>query len=389
MRLVVLLAVLCVLTLLLIIRPANKAADFAEISNCLALPWQQQNKCLDDFLRGYGDQKTVRQLLSELELIGNTNPQLRNNCHVVSHAIGRYATTTLGNVGDAFEACDFTCSSGCYHGAVERLFFSDEQLAQNIQHLSYSQLAAKVTTICTADKFKNPTQFVIFQCLHGLGHAILFTGNYNLRDSLKLCDLLGGGFESESCAVGVFMENITAFDKTKRDLKPADVQYPCNSVDEKHRGSCYFMHTSLLLELGKNFQQIAEICKQADGYQYSCFESYGRDLFGFFILPGQMQLAVNACEIYAGQFKPSCMLGVVKHAIDREYKYGYQFCAALSDSVDRKLCFGMANFHANYAHYQDYQARVNLCRDFSGADAKLCTSTIDQPWQNWLPAPYR
>jgi len=69
---------------------------------------------------------------------------------------------------------------------VEGVFFSD---AIGIPHVTSDALREKVPTVCENFDYgaHGDTRF---QCLHGLGHATLLFTDYNLTESLKICDLL-------------------------------------------------------------------------------------------------------------------------------------------------------------------------------------------------------
>src|SRR3990167_3110587 len=206
------------------------ATTLLDIKGCFDKAETEFQKCLDGFLADYGKDKAVSELLRELETARLQDNSIDTQCHPLSHAIGRFALSKHENVGDAFEQCDFTCQSGCYHGVMERLFFTSEEIAAGIRHLTYDDFKTRLPGICDASKFSNPNSTVIFNCLHGAGHAVMYSINYKLQPALDSCDLFETEYERLACYGGVFMENITAFDKSKRDLKPDDPNYPCNFV---------------------------------------------------------------------------------------------------------------------------------------------------------------
>src|SRR5690606_37234968 len=157
--------------------------DMVRIKDCFYLQEGKQ-KCMDDFIAAYFGEKTTKEVLADLEQARLRDTEIENQCHPVAHAVGRIAYLNIGNVGDAFESCDQSCHSGCYHGVMERLFYGDDEIIDENKHLTYGDMVLKIPGICNSDKFKNPSNAVIFQCLHGVGHAILYSLNYNLEDAL-------------------------------------------------------------------------------------------------------------------------------------------------------------------------------------------------------------
>jgi hypothetical protein len=165
-----------------------------------------------------------------------------------------------------------------------------------------------------------------FQCLHGLGHALLFFSRYRLAQSLEVCDVLPSSWSRSSCYGGVFMENVFNATPETRDLSPTDYHYPCNKVDAKYRYECYMMQTSRMTEMGLSTEQIFKECEKAKDFREPCETSIGRDLSNF---------------VRVGQ---SCMAGVVYALIDNTWdgRYALPFCAAFSGESDQDACYSMS-----------------------------------------------
>ena len=184
------------------------------------------------------------------------DPEFRRDCHPVVHAIGRETYRLKGNIHDSFSACDQTCHSGCYHGSVERFLRGDNIYAQIDKHPSTAELKQKAAVACDP----NIALRLRFQCLHGLGHALLFFSRYQLAQSLGVCDVLPDSWSQSSCYGGVFMENVFNATPETRDLSPTDYHYPCNQLAAKYRGECYVMQTSRMTEMGLSTDQVFQEC---------------------------------------------------------------------------------------------------------------------------------
>jgi hypothetical protein len=349
----------------------NSTLSFASIKSCFGLEWQDQTACLDEFNSLYGQDKSIKAILGELEADRHSDKEIENMCHQITHSVGRFALLKHGTVGDAFEACDFTCSSGCLHGVVERLFFSGTNSGK--QHVGLKDIQTIVPQLCAPTDFKQPTPQIIYQCAHGVGHALLFSLDYNLQDSLAACDLFDQ-MRQISCYTGVFMENITAHDQTKRQLKPSDSHYPCNSVAEKYRDGCYFMQTSAMQVMGKSPLQIAAECKNAGNYRLTCFRSLGRDESNNYLI-GQTKQVVVTCESQSGDDLQSCVSGVALALIDyqRDASLSYQFCNQLR-SPD--MCYRVVNEYLLYSFGKTKLEITQYCNEFGITGKEICLANV-------------
>ena len=91
----------------------------AALKECLNKT-DQTGKCLDGLFREFLQTHSTAEALELLRRYEDPYSELRLSCHPVVHAIGRETFRVKGTIHDSFAACDQTCHSGCYHGAVER-----------------------------------------------------------------------------------------------------------------------------------------------------------------------------------------------------------------------------------------------------------------------------
>ena len=49
--------------------------------------------------------------------------------------------------------------------------------------------------------------FLLYQCVHGLGHGLMIYSRNDLPYSLRICDGLATAWDRNSCTGGVFMQN--------------------------------------------------------------------------------------------------------------------------------------------------------------------------------------
>ena len=161
-------------------------------------------ECLDNLFREALKTHSTAEMLQMIQRAEVEDVDLRRDCHPIVHSIGRETFRIKGNIHDSFSACDQTCHSGCYHGSVERFLRGEDIYAQIDKHPSTSELKQKAAIACDT----NIPLRLRFQCLHGLGHALLFFSRYQLASSLEVCDVLPEDWSRNSCYGGIFMENV-------------------------------------------------------------------------------------------------------------------------------------------------------------------------------------
>jgi mono/diheme cytochrome c family protein len=235
------------------------------------------------------------------EKIKSAGP-IEKNCHRIVHAIGAGSLAHFdGSVGKAFVSGSPSCTSGYYHGILERAFLGvDEQ-----------ELGPASRRFCAGDEIRR-TEFIAYQCVHGLGHGLMIYTGYDLPLSLRVCDRLNGDWDQRSCTGGVFMENIqSSYGVRSPWLKRNDLLYPCNSVAERHKYYCYDLLPSRVLPVfGHDFRPAIKWCKRAERrWRATCFQGLGREASGFTRLDPKRILAICA---QAGAMSHECVIGASK-----------------------------------------------------------------------------
>jgi mono/diheme cytochrome c family protein len=224
---------------------------------------------------------------------------IEQDCHRIAHAIGGGSLSHFdGNVGEAFVQGRPSCTSGYYHGILERAFLG----------ISENELGPASRRFC-ADPAIRKTDFIAYQCVHGLGHGLMIYTGYDLPLSLATCDRLATDWDQRSCTGGVFMENIqSSYGAKSRWLKPKDLIYPCNHVAERHKYYCYDLVPGRVLPVfGHDFRQAIKWCRRSEpGWAATCFQGLGREASGFTRLDPVRILAI--CK-QADAMARECVIG--------------------------------------------------------------------------------
>ena len=230
---------------------------------------------------------------------------IERDCHRIAHAIGAGALSHFhGSIGQAFVAGRPSCTSGYYHGILERAFLGVDQ----------SKLGSSARKFCASPEVRK-SEFIAYQCVHGLGHGLMIYTGYDLPLSLHTCDKLQQG-DQLSCTGGVFMENYqSSYGVTSRWLKAKDLIYPCNAVAERYKYYCYDLVTARILpKVNYNWKKTAAWCRRSEPkWVPVCFQSMGRDASGFTRLDPAKILRI--CRV-AGDMARECIYAA---AVDMTY----------------------------------------------------------------------
>ncbi len=259
------------------------------------------------------------------------NRAIEAGCHRIAHKIGSASLVRdHGNIPEAFAAGSSICWSGYYHGILERAFYGIS---------TETGLIKAARRVCASPGLQRD-QWLLYQCVHGLGHGLMISTGYDLPFALRVCDKLQTGWDQTSCTGGVYMENVNAANGTSIGfkttwVKPYDLVYPCDAkVTKGHRLYCYLMVTSRILNAnGYNWSATATICAHVEKqWVATCFQSYGRDADGTTRQNPARDIVL--CKL-AGKWQGECIYGAVRD-MTSNYAGGRQ-ASVLCRQVDAGL----------------------------------------------------
>jgi hypothetical protein len=275
----------------------NFRADDTRIEDC-----EGDFTCLEQAFGNLAYREGPKAAIPLFDRMMQTDEAVERNCHRIVHSIGSASLARYeGNVAKAFAEGSASCWSGYYHGILERAFVDADP----------DDLGAISRRLCD-DKGIRATEYLAYQCVHGLGHGLMIYTGYNLPVSLRVCDDLATDWDQSSCSGGVFMENISSsYDFTSQWLKDDDPVYPCNWVGTRHKYYCYLMVTSRILQQnGYDWKDAAKTCRRVEkDWIDICFQSFGRDASGT-----TRQDAADILELcrIAGSWENHCVYGAAR-----------------------------------------------------------------------------
>ena len=273
--------------------------------------------------------------------------------------------------------------------------------------------AADVNALCEMYRGDPAARFVLFQCLHGMGHGLTMIYGHDLPVALEACDHLSSNWDQRSCYGGAFMENImnaTAPHHMVDDmmaetggggeaedapmpmegeqaemaehehaasewagLDPDDPLYPCSVMEARYLQECYVMQTSAILWL--NDWEIAEgaaTCLTAPEHmRQTCIQSLGRDIAGHVV--GDHERGIEECSKANADLRPWCYVGFVKNLIDVSARTdgAFAFCPQLDDRTGRLMCYRAIGEELDVLRATS-EERTAECEVVSGDEQQAC-----------------
>jgi mono/diheme cytochrome c family protein len=333
-------------------------ADSKRLSDCR----DGNFECLEQAFGNLTFNEGPKKALALLQTDSTTNTAVAADCHRIAHRMGSAALTRFHDkVAEAFIAGSPVCASGYYHGIIERAFLGQPT----------NRLGIVARQLCSDSKITDQ-QFLLYQCIHGLGHGLMIYTGYDMPLALKTCDGLTGNFGQVSCSGGVFMENFnSSYGVTSKYLKKSDPIYPCDSVAERYKAQCYGLVTANILK-DTNYDQkktAAGCNKSESAWVETCFESFGRDVSG--IAGHSAEKALASCRL-AGKHEGDCQYGVVREIVNSDAggERGARFCTKV-EKANRSRCYaGVGSVIAAIEPTQE--ALKAECKRLAGSRSRSC-----------------
>jgi hypothetical protein len=278
------------------------------------------SQLLSERLTTYG----VADAVATLDALAAADADVAEHAHEYAHGIGIEAYGKSPEIIATFAACGDGYSSGCRHGVIQAYFEARHEVTK-----------PEVEALCEPFKSSTQSRWVLFQCVHGMGHGLTMFHSHDLPRALADCDLLADGWDRESCYGGVFMESLINATTphhpasqlaaqrhhhmaatTFKAMDPADPLYPCSIMAERYLHACYQMQTSVMLNLNHgDIRDAAKTCARAPGQVRSvCFQSLGRDITSY--TARDPEKTAELCHKADEPYRAQCYFGAAKALVD-------------------------------------------------------------------------
>ena len=333
------------------IPPDSAIAARAFWERCGDLAGQEKTDCYQSALTERLEEAGVRPTMHTVEYLVRLDPDVARDAHVFAHHVGIDAYRLLPSVAEVFGGCTESFSSGCYHGVIQAYFQAQDAVD-----------SASIGALCEPYKGGAQSQWILFQCVHGMGHGLTMYYDHHLPKALAGCDLLADNWDRQSCYGGAFMENVVAAttphhpatllaaeddhgdnggdSDSWKPLDPADPLYPCSVMADRYRQQCYLMQTAVMLHLnGNDLRAASRTCDTAPPkLRATCHQSLGRDITARTRDPRE---AEGHCRAGSEPYRGNCYIGVVKALVDwtATADGGLAFCRVIEDPGHKAQCY--------------------------------------------------
>ena len=310
---------------------------------------EERQTCYSRLLSERLNKRGLPDAVATLDQLAAADPVVAEHAHEYAHGIGIEAYGQSPDIVSTFAACGDGYSSGCRHGVIQAYFESRQQVTQS-----------EVDGLCRPFKGAAQSRWVLFQCVHGMGHGLTMFHNHDLPRALKDCDLLGDGWDRESCYGGAFMESIInattphhpasqlaarghqhATAVEFKAIDPKDPLYPCSIMADRYLHACYQMQTSIMLNLNKgDIGDAAKSCERAPAHiRNICFQSLGRDATSY--TARDPQKTADLCHKAREPYRPACYFGAAKALVDwtATTDVAFAFCKVVANEAGGPTCY--------------------------------------------------
>ncbi len=363
--------------------PADSIQVAQELfQKCGAVSGEAKTDCYAKPLDSLASIGEVRTAMGALAHLGDLDISVRRDGHVFAHGIGIAGGKRGGNVAATFAMCDPSNQSGCYHGVIQAYFAAAPSIGPK-----------EVNDLCQPFRGPDADRWILFQCVHGMGHGFEMIYDHDLNKSLNGCDLLSDAWDKTSCYGGVFMENIVNVSMPKhpahdmmmhgmamqhlavpfKAVDPTDPLYPCSAVGLQYQESCYEMQTSVILYLNHgDIGRAAKTCDTAPNkMRFVCYQSLGRDISAYALQdPARSK---QMCSLGTPAYQPWCYYGLVKNFVDLNARAsdGLSFCKAVDGDANKMKCYEAVGEEIGTLR-NDAESRKNLCIGSEAAYLNAC-----------------
>ena len=307
--------------------------------------------------------------MAALKTLAAVDQDVEREGHVYAHGIGIEAYQRERSVAKVFGRCSTEFSSGCAHGVIQAYLESQTKVD-----------STSLTDLCQSYRDPSGTRWLLFQCVHGMGHGLDMLYEHDLPHALESCDLLADGWDRAACYGGAFMENIMheisphhpaselaaghAHHSAFKALDPADPLYPCSIMARKYLQACYQIQTAAILHFTHgDISGAATVCDTAPpDWRPVCYQSLGRDISSYALRDPDKSIAL--CHQGAERYRPSCYVGVVKALVDwsASSASGMVFCERLGHLDGWLQCYEAVGQQVAVLVATDSE-RVKLCTE--------------------------
>lgn len=295
-------------------------------------------------------------------------------CHQLAHYLGQTEYERVKSISKIYAEVNETCSGGMYHGAIEGYFMSKKIVFDGSPEMDIT-IANEVKTVCgkEVDHIKSNEYG---NCVHGLGHALMYVTDNDLIRALRLCDNVSETFYQGVCYTGALMQNYNSFgdvDHPSKYVKIEDPLYPCYILESRYQPRCYSY--GVLTNFQNDPHKEVALCEKIPKeYARDCFKTYGidRSIVGF-----SPSVIKDQCGYVKDlEYRADCITESAGHLVSRfglESTLGAELCS-LQDSAYKSNCYSLLIMTARTLT-RDVKVISNFCKQIPDRTIEECLTT--------------
>lgn len=184
--------------------------------------------------------------------------------------------------------------------------------------------------------------------------------SYDVFPAVKRCDEFTENVEKRICYEGLFMEN-TNFDSIPfAALDENDLHYPCNQLEEKYVGACYYYHISHILREKGNVDAALKECDnlEKEVNKRFCYLGMGRQISPSFF--NNIEGIVPVCQLGLPEYQNFCFQGaLIVLNEDSGFDKGFEVCKTFPESF-KEDCYTLMGSWISIAN-SDVEQMVKEC----------------------------
>lgn len=231
------------------------------------------------------------------------NQQTVDDVHSFAHIVGNSAYKKLGIKG--LVICDEAFSFGCFHGITENMLLTQGR-----------DIIIEIEKTCT-DTFSGRIDY-LSGCIHGTGHGLLGSYNFDIESALKDCEKFSQNNQNY-CYDGVFMEY--SEHPEIYSGKQNEFIKICSDSSKSYSQNCARYVFAVFGYLTNwSTSEIAELCGQISYKSVSdeCFVGLG--YFAVFNSKADFSKILEICNQSPTDVGQSfCIIGSVRQVISQKY----------------------------------------------------------------------
>jgi len=286
-------------------------------------------------------------------------------CHAFGHHLGMFLYDYIDDLPETLFYVDQRCGLSQFHGVVEKFF------QKNFNGTDPRKI--DVGSICP-EIFDNPYSIDRWACIHGMGHGLTQSYNYDIFSVVSRCEELDSGWEEMSCAKGVFMENVVEFLRSKGGtFDEADIFFPCNEVDFKYAPACYHYHTSYIRsQPDYTVEDTFKKCDKIEPNELVKYCYYGMGRINAENSFDNYEKAVKFCKKGDANYQKYCFTGLLSTLVtNRGTNQGFEYCKFLPIEFKEDCYDGMGKWIIMF--YSSDKERESECSKAENLEfSKVC-----------------